>query len=85
MFEGYNFDVRKNVVEYDDVIAKQREVIYSDRRAVLERADMHERVLDVIRGEVTLTIDEHIPANMVEDEERLKNSLPCWKNNRHSR
>ena len=43
--EGYNFDIRKNVVDYDDVIAKQREVIYADRRAVLERADMHERVL----------------------------------------
>ncbi len=43
--EGYNFDIRKNVVDYDDVIARQREVIYADRRAVLERADMHERVL----------------------------------------
>jgi preprotein translocase subunit SecA len=70
--EGYNFDVRKNVVEYDDVIAKQREVIYADRRAVLERADMHERVLDMIRGEVTLLINEHIPSNMVEDEEQLE-------------
>jgi preprotein translocase subunit SecA len=47
--EGYNFDIRKNVVDYDDVIAKQREVIYADRRAVLERADMHERVLSMIR------------------------------------
>src|SRR5205823_14305654 len=43
--EGYNFDIRKNVVDYDDVIAKQREVIYADRRAVLERADMQDRVL----------------------------------------
>jgi len=36
--EGYNFDIRKNVVDYDDVIAKQREVIYIDRRTILERA-----------------------------------------------
>ena len=50
--EGYNFDIRKNVVDYDDVIAKQREVIYADRRAVLERADMHERVLGMMRDEV---------------------------------
>ena len=70
--EGYNFDTRKNVVEYDDVIAKQREVIYSDRRAVLEHADMHERVLSMIRNEVTRIINEHIPNNMVEDEEQLE-------------
>jgi preprotein translocase subunit SecA len=79
--EGYNFDVRKNVVEYDDVIAKQREVIYADRRAVLERADMHERVLDMIRNEVTLIINEHIPGNMVEDEEQLEKlftTLEAW-------
>jgi len=44
--EGYNFDIRKNVVDYDDVIAKQREVIYADRRAVLERADMILKNLD---------------------------------------
>jgi preprotein translocase subunit SecA len=79
--EGYNFDVRKNVVEYDDVIAKQREVIYADRRAVLERADMHERVLDMISNEVTLIINEHIPGNMVEDEEQLEKlftTLEAW-------
>src|SRR6266567_2137921 len=40
--EGYNFDIRKNVVDYDDVIAKQREVIYADRLAVLERAARHD-------------------------------------------
>src|SRR6266567_4490027 len=55
--EGYNFDIRKNVVDYDDVIARQREVIYADRRAVLERADMHERVLQMIRDEVSRLVD----------------------------
>lgn len=71
--EGYNFDIRKNVVEYDDVIAKQREVIYADRRAVLERADMHERVLDMIRREIMLLIENQIPSNMVSEEEELEN------------
>src|SRR5205807_2905770 len=70
----------KNVVEYDDVIAKQREVIYSDRRAVLERADMHERVLDMIRGEVTNIINEHIPSNMVEEEEQLEKLFTILEN-----
>jgi preprotein translocase subunit SecA len=79
--EGYNFDIRKNVVEYDDVIAKQREVIYADRRAVLERADMHERVLDMIRSEVGKIINTHIPGNVVDTEEELEalfTALETW-------
>src|SRR6266487_2018768 len=70
--EGYNFDIRKNVVDYDDVIAKQREVIYADRRAVLERADMHERVLNMMRAEVKKIVDMHIPGNIVTEEEQLE-------------
>ena len=70
--EGYNFDIRKNVVDYDDVIAKQREVIYADRRAVLERADMHERVLSMMRDEVKTIVDMHIPGHIVTEEEQLE-------------
>jgi len=70
--EGYNFDIRKNVVEYDDVIAKQREVIYADRRAVLERADMHERVLGMMRDEVRTIINMHIPGHIITEEEQLE-------------
>ncbi|HEY0756655.1 MAG TPA: preprotein translocase subunit SecA [Ktedonobacteraceae bacterium] len=81
--EGYNFDVRKNVVEYDDVIAKQREVIYTDRRAVLEHADMHERVLSMLRNEVTQIVNEHIPSNMVEDEEQLEKLFTILENWMH--
>ncbi len=69
--EGYNFDLRKNVVEYDDVIAKQREVIYADRRAVLERADMHERILNMMRAEVGRIVDMCIPGHMITEEEQL--------------
>src|SRR6266566_4007115 len=70
--EGYNFDIRKNVVDYDDVIAKQREVIYADRRAVLERADMHERVLGMMRAEVRGIVDMYIPGHIVTEEEQLE-------------
>jgi preprotein translocase subunit SecA len=38
--EGYNFDIRKNVVEYDDVMSKQRSSIYSERRAILMGEDV---------------------------------------------
>src|SRR5712691_9107261 len=73
--EGYNFDIRKNVVDYDDVIAKQREVIYADRLAVLERADMHERVLSMMRAEVNRLVDTCIPGSMVTEEEQLERLL----------
>ncbi len=79
--EGYNFDIRKNVVDYDDVIAKQREVIYADRRAVLERGDMHDRILAMIRAEVSKLVDAYIPSNMVTEEEQLENlfkALEVW-------
>ncbi len=46
--EGYNFDIRKNVVEYDDVMSKQREAIYGQRRAILlgEADDLDEQISD---------------------------------------
>ena len=78
--EGYNFDVRKNVVEYDDVIAKQREVIYADRRAVLEHADMHGRVLSLIAAEVTKIVNEHVPGPMVGEEEELERLFTALEN-----
>ena len=81
--EGRNFDMRKHVVDYDDVIAKQREVIYADRRAVLERGDMHERILSMIRAEVGRLVDGCIPSNMVTEEEELETlfkTLEVWVN-----
>lgn len=44
--EGYNFDIRKNVVEYDDVMSKQRQAIYDERRAILmgEALDLDEKI-----------------------------------------
>ncbi len=50
--EAQNFDTRKNILKYDDVMSRQREVIYTERRQVLEGQDMQEWVHDMI-GEVT--------------------------------
>jgi preprotein translocase subunit SecA len=46
--EGYNFDIRKNVVEYDDVMSKQRQAIYGERRAILlgEAIDLDDKIAD---------------------------------------
>ncbi|CAK8717582.1 MAG: protein translocase subunit secA [Candidatus Electronema aureum] len=45
--EGHNFDIRKHLLEYDDVMNKQREVIYNQRREVLERNDIKDIITDM--------------------------------------
>ena len=54
--EGHNFDARRYVVEYDDVMNKQREIIYGDRRKILEGESMKETVLDMIRKVISETV-----------------------------
>ena len=46
--ESQNFDSRKNVLKYDDVMSRQREVVYAERRAVLEGADLHDQIVTMI-------------------------------------
>jgi preprotein translocase subunit SecA len=50
--EGYNFDIRKHVLEYDDVVNKQREVIYTERRRILQESNLRGVVLEMIGEEV---------------------------------
>ncbi|MBE0446740.1 MAG: preprotein translocase subunit SecA [Actinobacteria bacterium] len=60
--EAQNFSIRKHVLQYDDVMNKQREVIYEERRRVLEGEDLRDRVLamidDVMRGAVMMFTSE---------------------------
>ena len=50
--EGYNFDIRKRVVEFDDVINKQRETIYAERDKVLRNEDLGETVISFLDDEI---------------------------------
>jgi len=54
--EAKNFDIRKNVLEYDDVMNKQREIIYGQRRQVLTGANLKETILDMIHQVVERTV-----------------------------
>ncbi len=47
--EGRNFSIRKNVLNYDDVLNKQREIIYTQRSQVLDGEDLHESILNMMR------------------------------------
>ena len=46
--EQQNFEIRKDVLKYDDVLNRQRQVIYGERREVLEGADLHEQIIEMI-------------------------------------
>ena len=60
--EGQNFEIRKNVLKYDDVLNRQREVIYGERRRVLHGEDLHDQLRlfldDVVTGYVTGATEE---------------------------
>jgi preprotein translocase SecA subunit len=61
--EAHNFDIRKHLLEYDDVLNKQREVIYSQRREVLTAESLKEDVLDMARGLVTEVVSRYTTAD----------------------
>jgi len=59
--EGYNFDIRKRVVEYDDVINKQRETIYEERDKVLRNEDLTDTIEDMVDQELDILVDKYMP------------------------
>ena len=56
--EGANFDVRKHLLEYDDVLNSQRERIYEQRERIFDKDDLREDVTEMLRTEVSRRIDE---------------------------
>ena len=57
--EGRNFGIRKSTLEYDDVMNKQRTIIYKERNDVLDGVDVHEQVLDMMREVVNHAVDSN--------------------------
>jgi preprotein translocase subunit SecA len=64
--EGHNFDIRKHVLEYDDVINKQRQVIYDQRREVLSQSDLKPIVMDMLHEQLRELISTYVSS--MEDE-----------------
>ncbi|MFA5628664.1 MAG: preprotein translocase subunit SecA [Dehalococcoidales bacterium] len=50
--EGYHFDIRKHLVDYDDVINKQREIIYGERHKIIDGADLKANILSIVEAEI---------------------------------
>ena len=69
--EGNNFDIRKNVVQYDDVMNQQREIIYRQRTEVLQGDNIKGQIEEMIKDVVFSAVDSHISG----DEEKIDEEL----------
>ncbi len=65
--EGFNFDIRKRVVEFDDVINRQRETIYAERDKVLRNEDLTETVRSFLDAELEVLVDQHLASEVTDD------------------
>ena len=59
--ESYHFEIRKHLVEYDDVLNKHREVIYGERRKILEGIDLKANILNIIEEEIKHQVQLFLP------------------------
>lgn len=58
--EGYNFEIRKHLLEYDDVMNKQREIIYEERNVVLSSENCKEHILSMAQDTLTAKMELHL-------------------------
>jgi preprotein translocase subunit SecA len=65
--EAYHFDIRKHLVEYDDVVNRHREVIYDEREKILGGADLRTNILDMVRDEIRESIRSHLADEQGDD------------------
>ena len=73
--ESRNFQTRKTVLEYDDVMNQQREIIYGERRKVLDGEDLREQILGMIREFVRTNVLSGLGGAPVESQEQLDETL----------
>jgi len=65
--EAQNFEIRKNVLKYDDVMNRQREVIYGERRLVLEGKDLKDQVIEFMQDTLAAYVDAATASGYAED------------------
>src|SRR5207253_10126403 len=66
--EEQNFEIRKNVLKYDEVMNTQRQVIYEERRKILEGIDLREEAIEMVQDVVLGTVGQHVGAQAFAEE-----------------
>ena len=95
--EGHHFDVRKQLLEYDNVANEQRKVIYSQRAAVMEMADPLDAITSMREDVISRLVDTYIPPqslenewdvsslmNVLSDDLKLKTPIKSWLEDDHA-
>jgi preprotein translocase subunit SecA len=77
--EQHNFQIRKRTLEYDDVMNKQREVIYGFRNEIIHGQDVRDRLMDIIEEVVILKVEEFTTADFEASEWKIR-QLADWVN-----
>ena len=75
--ESHNFQIRKQVLEYDNLMNKQREVIYTERRTILESEDLKEHIFGMIEDSLISALDIYCPENLYPEQWDYEN-LMTW-------
>ena len=70
--ESRNFGIRKNVLQYDDVMNRQREIIYAQRNEVLDGKDLKEQILKMLRQAVESRVKTYLPAETPKEDWNLE-------------
>jgi preprotein translocase subunit SecA len=71
--EGYHFNIRKHLVEYDDVVNKHREVIYAERKKILGGADLKANIMSMVQDEIQGLVAKHLSNTGYEEEDKQSN------------
>jgi preprotein translocase subunit SecA len=79
--EEHNFEIRKNLIKYDEVMNQQREVIYSYRRSVLKGYDLKAEILDMITETVANVVESIIPPDSYPEDWPLDRICSWFKHN----
>jgi len=77
--EGHNFQIRKRTLEYDDVMNKQREIIYGFRNQIIHGEDVRDRIMDIMEEVVLQKVQQFTTANFDEHEWKCR-QLADWAN-----
>jgi len=73
--EARNFEIRKYVLEYDDVLNKQREIIYNQRREILNSDNVRDRIMDMMKQVIEEQIELYLPKGVHPEEWDIKSLI----------
>jgi len=79
--EGNNYDMRKNLLDYDNVVSEQRKIIYERRNQILDEENIHPIIIDMIKDHIDALIESHIAPEGYLTDDDLNGIMDTVNNN----